>query len=247
MFSIPALSTGATGPQPPCGTVAAPAYSPPGMPPAIVTWHGDDLARSGWKPPDCSGWAPSSHSRFVLAIAGSFRFDGGTDELAARVGAISALRDVRYWSVTDKLWRPLLNDASALSRPDPRSRRADFGPAEMTAGSELYYWENDSRSGKVVHQMTVLVRNPARLVIAIENRTPVRFLLVTLFDPGALQSVEFFDLVSPGVWGFYLLTRTGEGVSALAGGHEASYINRAVAIFRHLAGLQTDEEPPASP
>ena len=66
--------------------------------------------------------------------------------------------------------------------------------------------------------MIVLVRNPARLVIAIENQTPVRFLLVTLFDPGALQSVEFFDLVSPGVWGFYLLTRTGNGVSALARG-----------------------------
>ena len=217
------------------------------MPPAIQAWHGDDLARSGWKPPDCSGWAQSSRSKFVLAVAGSFRFDGSADELAARVGAISTLRDVRYWSVTDKLWRPLLNDASALSRPDPQSRRADFGPAEMTAGSELYYWENDSRSGKLVQQMKVLVHNPARLVIAIENRTPVRFLLVTLFDPGALQSVEFFDLVSPGVWSLYLLTRTGQGVSALAGGHEASYVNRAVAIFRHLAGVQTDEEPPAAP
>ena len=217
------------------------------MPPAIEAWHGDDLAKSGWKPPDCSGWAQSSHSGFVLAIAGSFRFDGSADELAARVGAISTLRDVRYWSVTDKLWRPLLNDASALSRPDPRSRRADFGAAEMTAGSELYYRENDSRSGMVVHQMKVLVRNPARLVIAIENRTPVRFLLVTLFAPGALQSVEFFDLVSPGVWSLYLLFRTGDRVSALAGGHEASYVNRAVAIFRHLAGVPTDEELPAAP
>jgi hypothetical protein len=77
--------------------------------------------------------------------------------------------------------------------------------------------------------MTVRVRNPARMVIAIENQAPVRFLLVTLFEPGALQSVQFFGLVSPGVWGFYLLTRTGERVSALAGSHEASYVNRAVA------------------
>ena len=94
--------------------------------------------------------------------------------------------------------------------------------------------------------MTVRERSPARVVIAIENLTPVRFLLVTLFAPGALQSVKFFELVSPGVWGVYLLTRTGEGVRALAGGHEASYVNRAVAIYRHIAGIPTDEEPPAA-
>jgi hypothetical protein len=86
-----------------------------------------------------------------------------------------------------------------------------------------------------------------RAVIAIENLTPVRYLLVTLFEPGALQSVEFVELVSPGAWGIYLLTRTGEGVSALVGGHEASYVSRAVAIYRHLAGIPTDEEPPAAP
>ena len=30
-------------------------------------------------------------------------------------------------------------------------------------------------------------------------------------------------------------------------GREASYVNRAVAIFRHVAGLPTDQEPPAAP
>jgi len=145
------------------------------------------------------------------------------------------------------MWRPLVIDAWALSRPDPRSRRPDFLAAEMTAGRELYYWENDSRSGNIVHRMTVRERSPARTVIAIENLTPVRFFFVTLFAPGALQSVEFVELVSPGVWGVYLLTRTGEGVSALAGGHEASYVNRTVAIYRHLAGIPTDEEPPVAP
>jgi hypothetical protein len=248
MLTSPALAAVTTdGPQPPCGSATAPAYSPPGMPPTIKVWHGDDLKQSGWTPPECSGWAPSSHSKFILAMAGSFRFDGTADQLVARIGAISTLRRVRYWSVTDKLWRPLVIDAWALHRPDQRSRRPDFSAAEMTAGSELYYWENDSRSGKIVQRLTVRERSPARAVIAIENLTPVRFLLVTLFEPGALQSVEFVELVSPGVWGIYLLTRTGEGVSALAGGHEASYINRAVALYRHLAGIPTDEEPPAAP
>jgi hypothetical protein len=180
-------------------------------------------------------------------LAGSFHFTGTADELVARIGAISTLRGVRYWSVTDKIWRPLVIDASALSRPDPRSRRSDFLAAEMTAGRELYYWENDSRSGKIIHRMTVRERSPVRVVIATENVTPVRFSFVTLFEPGALQSVEFVDRVSPGAWGVYLLTRTDEGMSAFAGGHEASYVNRAVAIYRHLARIPTDQEPPAAP
>jgi hypothetical protein len=214
----------------------------------VEVWHEDDLKRLGWRRPDCLGWASSSRSKVLVAIAGSFRFDGTAENLVARIGAISTLQGVRYWSVTDKMWRPLLIDAWALSRPDPRSRRPDFLAADMTAGSELYYcWENDSRSGKIVHRMTVRERSPARAVIATENLTPVRFFFVTLFEPGALQSVEFVELVSPGVWGVYLLTQAGEGMSALAGGHEASYVNRAVAMYRHLAGIPTDTEPPAAP
>jgi hypothetical protein len=213
----------------------------------VEVWRSDDLKRSGWKPPDCSGWAPSSHSKLILALAGSFHFDGTADELVSRIGAISTLRGVRYWSVTDKIWRPLVIDASALSRPDSRSRRSDFQTAEMTEGSELYYWENDSRSGKIVHRMTVRERSPVRVVIATENMTPVRFSFVTLFAPGALHWVEFVELVSPGVWGVYLLTQTGEGMSAFTGGDEASYVNRAVAIYRHLARIPTDQEPPAAP
>src|SRR4030095_9699049 len=108
------------------------------------------LRRSGGKPPHCLGGASSSHSKLVVALAGSFHFDGTIDELVARTGAISTLRGVRYWSVTDKIWRPLVIDASALSRLDPRSRRSDFATEEMTAGSELYYWENDSRSGQII-------------------------------------------------------------------------------------------------
>jgi hypothetical protein len=241
------MATAATGgPQPPCGSAPARAYSPPGAPPAIKVWREEDLNELGWRPLNCSGWSSSSHSKLIVALAGSFRFDGTADHLVARIGAISSLRGVRYWSVTDKMWRPLVIDAWALSRPDQRSRRSDFLATDMTPGSELYYWENDSRSGKIVHRMTVRERSPARAVIAIENVTPVRFFLVTLFEPATLQSVEFVELVSPGVWGIYLLTRMGEGASALARGHEASYVNRAVAIYRYLAGIPTDEEPPAA-
>jgi len=217
------------------------------MRPLVKVWHGDELTQSGWKPPKCLGDDISSHSKFVIAVAGSFRFEGSADELVARIGAISKLRGIRYWSVTDQVWRPLVIDAGALSRPELGGRRPDFQATEMTQGSELYYWEHDSRSGKIVHRMTVRERSPARAVIAIENVTPIRFLFVTLFPPRALQSMEFIERVSSGVWGVYLLTRTGDGTSALAASHEASYVNRAVAIYRHLAGIPTDAEPPEAP
>jgi hypothetical protein len=33
---------------------------------------------------------------------------------------------------------------------------------------------------------------------------------------------------------------------SLSTGGEAPYINRAVAFFRHIAGIPTDQEPPAA-
>jgi hypothetical protein len=42
------------------------------------------------------------------------------------------------------------------------------------------------------------------------------------------------------------MARTGGNASSLIAGHEASLVNRAVAIYRHLTGIPTDQEPPAS-
>ena len=64
--------------------------------------------------------------------------------------------------------------------------------------------------------------------------------------PGALQSIEIIERLSAGTWGIYLITRTGEGASFLAGDHAPSYINRSIALFRNLAGIPTDQEPPGA-
>ena len=59
-----------------------------------------------------------------------------------------------------------------------------------------------------------------------------------------LQSTFFLErLPASGAWGYYGLW--GIRTNALTSGHEASSINRAVAMFRHLAGIPTDQEPPA--
>jgi hypothetical protein len=179
-------------------------------------------------------------------LLGSFRFDGTMDGLLARVGAISTLTDVLYWSATDKKWRPLSNEASALSSPDPKTRRQDFSASELVKGADFYYWEDDTGMGSTVYHLRVSENTPERAVISSDNVSPIRRMFFTLFKPGALQSLLIIQHLSPGIFGVYILSRSGEGTSILAEGHEASYVNRAAALYRQLAGIKTDQEPPAA-
>lgn len=213
----------------------------PGAPPAITIRHGSEAET--WVPPSCTGWLPPS--KLVISLKGSFRSRGSMDDVLTRLGTISALANVRYWSVTDKRWDMLAHGAAALHGPDPNSRRADFSGQELTQGAELYYWVDDSRSGNVTYRLQVRERSPDRAIIISENVTPVRRFILTLFKPGALQSALFVYRLGPGVFGLYILNRTGEGTSLFAAGHEGSYVNRANALFRYMAGIRTNLEPPA--
>ena len=178
-------------------------------------------------------------------MAGSFQFGGTLDDLLARIGSISKLSTVQYWSTTSEKWRPVAYAASALSGPDPNSRRSDFAPAELKAGASLYYWENDSRSGDVVIRLSVRERSAEGAVLVTDNVTPVKSYFITLFPPGTIQGSIVLRRMSANVWGAYLVSRNLEGSSSLASGHEDSYVNRAVALYRQIAGMKTDQEPPA--
>jgi hypothetical protein len=237
----------AAGPQPPCTASAASEYPPPDSAPSVVIWHQKDLEQGHWHPPSCTGWPADSPSKLLISLTGSFRFNGSMNELLARVGTISALQRIQYWSTTDKKWGPLSNDASALTDPDPKSRRRDFSAAELGKGADLYYWEDDVRTGPAVYRLRVLENTPERFVISSDNVTPIRRFFFTLFRPGALQSVLIVQRVSPGVFGVFVLSRSGMGASMLTGGHDDSYVNRAAALYRWLAGIKTDQEPPAAP
>jgi hypothetical protein len=247
VFSLLLFANGAQagGPDLLCAGMTAADTPPPGAPPKITIWHAGDLKQ--WQPPSCTDWSPNSRSNLMVSLKGSFRFDGSMSALLTRVGTISVLPNVMYWSVTDQEWGPIAHAASALNGPDPKSRRRDFGPAELVSGANLYYWEDDVRSGEIVYRLKVLESTPDRSVIANDNITPVRRFFITLFEPGALQSVLFIQRIRPGVFGADILNRTGEGTSVLVGGHEQSFVNRASALFRQLAGIKTDQEPPAAP
>jgi hypothetical protein len=61
-----------------------------------------------------------------------------------------------------------------------------------------------------------------------------------------MQSISFLDRESDDVWRYYSIARTGPNSSRLSTGHAASSINRAVAFYRSLVGIPTDQEPPAA-
>jgi hypothetical protein len=246
LAAVVALPAGANGdvPRLPCGVAPLPAYAEPGAPPNVRAWSGK-AARS-WQPPACSTWQVTD-ADILVGLAGSFRYDGEIDGLLARIGAISSKKGVRYWSTTEKSWQMLVTDAFALSGPDAELRRADFKPAELAKGQAIHYAQNDNRSaGNGVYRERVLAADRERVLIESENLTPIKKMMITLYAPGDLQTLYVIERRAPGQWNFYSLTRTRMASSMLPTGSEASYINRSVAFFRHVAGIPTDQEPPAA-
>jgi hypothetical protein len=233
-------------PRPPCETSPLPAYPDPGNAPAVRVWTGEELG-AGWIPPTCTGWG-SFPIRMLVATAGRLPYAGDADSLLARFGAVSSLSTVKYWSTSDQRWEGLITHAAALDGPDTHHPRPDFRIAEMVGGADLFFAQDDNRStGDVVYRLRVREIKPDRLVVEAENTSPVRYLMFPLAGPGDLRSLYFLERWSTTEWGYYSLTGVGAGASALAVGHQASYVNRAIALFRHLAGLPTDQEPPAAP
>ena len=232
----------ASGPQPPCGAESNPPYPDLERSPAIKVWDRSSLGRD-WTPPACLGWSAPGFTTLVSTVA---RFHAtGAEELLHRIGAISGLTGMRYWSTTHQSWRKLIVNASALAGPGG-SARPDFSAADLAPGSIRYFQQNDSLSGKATYELQVVSASPDRLVFETENVTGLHYMLMPLFPPHELQAIYFLNRESPGIWRYYSLARTGKDASGLAAGHDASTINRAVAFFRYFVGIPTDQEPPAA-
>ena len=233
-----------SGPQPPCGKEPVPPY--PGLDgsPSVKFWSESDFGRD-WKPPACTGWARGG--LFHIGNHGrAISYTSGAEGLLRHIGAISELAGMRYWSTTHKQWQTLIVDAHALTGSQPTQRRQDFAPDEMKEGKVLYLEQADNLSGKAIYRMHIAEVSADRLVFDVENVSTMRYFFVTLFHPGEMQSIYFLDRESDNVWRYYSIVRTGRNASRLATGHEASSINRAVAFYRFLAGIPTDQEPPAA-
>jgi hypothetical protein len=230
------------GPQPPCGPESVPPYPDLQHSPAIKVWDRSSLGRD-WAPPACLGWSQPGFTTLISTVA---RFHAnGPEELLRRIGEISRLAGIRYWSTTHQSWRTLIVNAAALERPGGGAR-PDFSAADLAQGSIRHFQQTDSLSGKATYKLQMVSVTPDRLIFETENVTALHYMLVPLFPPHELQAIYFLERESPDTWRYYSIARTGKNASSLAAGHDASAVNRAVAFFRYFAGIPTDQEPPAA-
>ncbi len=233
-----------TGPQPPCGRDAIPAYPSLGDSATVKSWSASDSGRD-WRPPECTGWTVAGFTTLVTTVA-RFRLTSDADGLLRHIGAISQLTGMRYWSTTRKRWQTLVVGAYALTDPQTGQRREDFTPDEMKQGKLLYFEQTDNLSGKVIYRMQVDEVSADRLVIETENVSTMRHFLIPILHPSEMQSVYFLDRESDEVWRYYGIVRTGKNANRLVAGNDSSSVNRAVAFYRSLVGIPTDQEPPAA-
>jgi hypothetical protein len=243
--SPPALQAAELGPQPPCGKeLIIPSYPSLEDSALVKSWSQSDFA-GDWRPPACTGWTALGFTTLVTTVA-RFRHASEAEGLLSHIGAISELAGMRYWSTTHKQWQTLIVDAYALSDLQSGQRRKDFAPYEMMQGNVVYFEQADNLSGKAIYRMQIAEASADRVVIKIENVSTMRYLLVPILHPGEMQSIYFFDRESDNVWRYYGIVRTGKNANRLLGGNESSSVNRAVAFYRYLVGIPTDQEPPAA-
>ena len=232
--------------NPPCQIGAATGNAvDPDQPPAVLVLSGPALSEFAASQ-RCDGAVPDS-AKLAVLTRGRFRFAGSLDDLLDRVGAISTLPQVRYWSTTDKRWQHLVDAAVPLASPTV-VRRGDFPAAELRRGGTFYYQQQDNRArGPVVYSLQVTVEGAHAAIVDSENITAVRYFMITLFPPHAMHTRMVLQRISTDLWELRLTQWFGPETSRFALGHDASFVNRAVAQFRHIAGIPTDQEPPVAP
>jgi hypothetical protein len=140
----------------------------------------------------------------------------------------------------------LIEDAASLSAAKKDQRRDDFTSAELAPGAEFFFQQEDNLAGTVVYKLRIIEASADRIVFDVQNAQSVKKFFVTLFGPGDLQSVYVFDRDTADTWRLYSILRVADTASDLIKMKPASAMNRALAFYRHFAGIQTNKEPPAA-
>jgi len=240
------LGAGARAAEPelrlPCGpdaAAAAPAYADAGGAPAVGIWHDVDLG-----PDACLGLV-EGHFALAVALAVRFRHRGGLGELAARIGAVSGTAGMRYWSVTDADWRPLISEAAAVTGAAGGTPRPGFTAEEVLGGQVLTFVQDDTRSsGLNPYSLTGRRLGPDAMAAVLVTLDTIRYLGLPLYGAGALVSLHVLRRLEGDEWGYYGFSAVRDGAGT---GHERSWVNRAAAYQRLLTGEATDGAPPLAP
>jgi hypothetical protein len=213
-----------------------PAFPPVNATPAVET---TDVS-----PPNGGNCFPDRTARATwVTVASVIQTALSPDSILQRFGAISELRQVQYWSTTDQAWRPLVSAAFAVSSANVDQPRADYTSAELVAASR-YYRITDTRTYEPVnYRLEVHPAAHGHIVVETTNVDPIRKWGITLYQPDGLHTLYFLSERSAGVWSYYSITRA-VPATFLARGHEKSYVNRAIALYRHYLRLPTTADRP---
>ena len=156
-----------------CAGASYPAFPALDTPPNVRFWTGASLDE-GWNPSACTERQATPTTS--VAVAGHFTGESNVDAMLTRIGAISALHDVRYWSVTEKRWNNLFIRSMSLSAPDPKATRGDFSSAEFHKGGELYFLSVDNRvSNDIVTRLRVMDVGPQSIALEMTDISPMRW------------------------------------------------------------------------
>lgn len=238
LFARPAVAADdGAAPAPPCTRAAQPASSVAAAI-RIEVWRTADLLKT-WSPPPCASWITPRFSKLV-AVMGIVHA-ASMDELRGRFGAISHLRGLPYWSVSDHRLQPLIVKARAVQRPASAAARVDFTPVEITPGRALFFAEQDNRTtGETIYEMTPLAVDENHIAVEIENAGPVRLMMLTVFGAGDIRTTYFLDRIGDGIWRYYSLTGVRENMLTRGTKSEMSTVNRALAFYGFMADLPRD-------
>ena len=224
-----------------CGNAPPPAYPAFDKPALVDSWlrdgHLDGAA------PDCNGLRSRDVELLVRVTA---RFHAALDGVAmlGRLGAVSALKGMPYWSYTDKKRQLLVSESYAVDNPVSMKARADFSAAELRSGALLFFAQSDNRATTLTpYSLQLLSHSPDRLVLRVENVADLRYMGLKVVAAHELQWVVALEPLANGHWGYRSLLGIGRLGIGRAEQHRLSNLARSVAMFDHLAGRQTDIEP----
>lgn len=232
ILAMAGAASAAPLPTPPCGTGPIPAYAAVGASPTVVTGPGSGLP-TALKTQSCVYWDPRAMS-LVVMLAGSFADRAGAKDVLARFGAVSRRAGMAWWSDPDKKIKPMIAAAAAVTDSGAETHRSDFSVAELADGAPHYFvQEEDASTGEVIYALRARELTAGRLVLTIENVSPIKNYFIRLFDPGDLRTTYYLDRLHPGIWGYYSLSGVQE--SPTAGSQAETVATQAIAMFRLIA------------
>jgi hypothetical protein len=236
----PGLAAGG-GPPLVCGQAPPPAFPPPDKPPIVQSWL-QDGRQDGPLLPDC-GHLRGREFELLVRVTASFNAPGEAADMLLRMGAVSSMKGMTYWSFSDRRRQLLVRESFAVEGPTSTKPRADFTLAELRSGALLHYLQSDNRTSALVpYSLKVLLSGNDGFTLRIENLADVRFMGVTFVPARAMQWVVTIERLGPERWGYRSLL----GVQQLGFGSAEKYrlsnLSRSVAIFDLLSGRQTEIE-----